>query len=244
MSIVVSRAGRPAVYLSQLRLERLPGPWLGSRAAARSLPAGAGAVHSHRTGSELPGGRAFRTRWSPGPEQGGVPGARVRGRLLKPGTYTIVPQPAAGSRRLPKAVAVAIDAQGIRPTARVRWRNCDSMDDDAISADTTGKPLPPLALRSAGLAGAERIAPPKNNGTSGKLPAIVLGWLPTVSQSPQLSALVLTLLALSMGLLVIASIEPGHLSRYHSVRVFSRHRAGIAWFGGAVFVTAILLFSL
>jgi len=243
MSIVASRAGRPAVYLSRLRLERLPGPRsaVGLRLVL-SRPARVRFMVIGPAPSCQVAGR-FVLAGHQGLNKVAFRG-RVRGRLLKPGTYTIVPQPAAGSRRLPKAVAVAIDAQGIHPTARVRWRNCDSMDDDAISADTTGQLLPPLALRAAGLAGAERIAPAKNNGTSGKLPAIVSGWLPTVIQSPQLSALVLTLLALSMGLLVIASIEPGHLLRYHSVRVFSRHRAGIAWFGGALFVSAILLLLL
>src|SRR4029453_19328012 len=72
---------------------------------------------------------------------------RVRGRLLGPGTYTIVPQPVAGSSRLGKAVAVAIDARGVRPPAPVRWRNCNS-----VGGATAGNALPASATRRSGLA--------------------------------------------------------------------------------------------
>ena len=109
--VVASRAGRPAVFLSRLRLERLPGPRsavglrlvLSRPARVRFLVigpapscqvAGRFVLAGHRGLNKV----AFR--------------GRVRGRRLEPGIYTIVPQPAAGSRRLPKAVAVAIDGEG------------------------------------------------------------------------------------------------------------------------------------
>jgi hypothetical protein len=168
---------------------------------------------------------------------------RVRGRLLGPGIYTIVPQPAAGSRRPPKAVAVAIDARGIRPTAPVRWRNCDPAAT-ASAALTAGNALPALALRASGSAAAEVIAPAKRERAAEERPTAVFGSLPTFPPSPQLSALLLGLLAVSIALLSLASVEPGHTLRFRTVRVIARHQGQIAWLGGALLVSAILLFLL
>ena len=171
---------------------------------------------------------------------------RVRGRLLGPGIYTIVLQPAAGSRRLPKAVAVAIDARGIRPTAPVRWRNCDP-------AAASRRRLPPSRL--AMLSPAWRSEPPASlplrrscrpgaQGPPRSVPPAVFGWLPTVPKSPQLPVLLLGLLAVSIALLSLASVEPGHTLRFRTMRVIARHQVQIAWLGGALLISAILLFLL
>jgi hypothetical protein len=169
---------------------------------------------------------------------------RVHGRLLRPGTYTIVPQPAAGSRRLPKAVAVAIDAQGIRPTAPVRWRNCYTATAAASSALTAGNALPASTLRASGSAAAEAIEPANRDRAAEKHPAPAFGWLPTIPESPQLSALLFTLLAISIVLLSLASVEPGHTLRFRTVRTIARHQVQIGWLGGALLISAILLFFL
>lgn len=238
--VVASRAGRPAVFVSRLGLERPAGP--GSAIGLRlvlSRPARVrllviGPAPSCRVAGRLvlAGHRgvnkvAFR--------------GRVHGRVLKPGTYTIVPQSAAGSRRLPRVVAVAIDARGIRPTAPVRWRNCEQASAAASSA-VNG--LPGLAMRPSGFAAAEAILPAKRERAAEKRPAAVFGWLPTLPESPQLSALLFTLLAVSIALLSLASVEPGHTLRFRPVRVIARHQGRIGWLGGALLVSAILLFLL
>ena len=166
---------------------------------------------------------------------------RVQGRLLKSGIYTIAPRPAAGSRRLPRVVAVAIDARGIRPTAQVRWRNCEHA---SAAAPATVKGLPGLAMRPSGITAAEAVAPAKRESAAEKRPTAVFGWLPTIPESPQLSALLFTLLAVSIVLLSLASVEPGHTLRFRTVRVIARHQVQIGWFGGALLVSAILLFLL
>jgi hypothetical protein len=243
MPVVASRAGRPAVFLSRLRLERLPGRRsavrlrlvLSQAARVRFLVigpapscqvAGRFVLAGHRGLNKV----AFR--------------GRVHGKLLRPGTYTIVPQPAAGSRRVLKAAAVAIDAQGIRPTAPVRWRNCDPAAAAASPTVTAGKGLPALAFRPSGIAAAQAIAPAKPERTAKKRPAAVFGWLPTFPESPQLSALLLGLLVVSIALLSLASVEPGHTLRFRTVRVIARHQGQIGWLGGALLVSAVLLFLL
>jgi hypothetical protein len=239
---VASRAGRPAVFLSRLRLERLPGPRsavglrlvLSRPARVRFLVigpapscqvAGRFVLSGHRGLNKV----AFR--------------GRVRGRRLESGIYTIVPQPAAGSRRLPRAVAVAIDGRGIRPTAPVRWRNCDPAAA-ASSALTAGNALPALALRASGSAAAEAITPAKPARAAEKRLSPVFGWLPTVPKSPQLSVFLLGLLAISIALLSLASVEPGHTLRFRTMRVIARHQGQIAWLGGALLFSVILLFLL
>ena len=72
----------------------------------------------------------------------------------------------------------------------------------------------------------------------------MFGWLPTVTKSPQLSALLLALLAVSIALLCLASVEPGHTLRFGTMRVIVRHRGRIAWLGGALLFSTILLFLL
>jgi hypothetical protein len=47
-----------------------------------------------------------------------------------------------------------------------------------------------------------------------------------------------------MLLLSIASAEPGHTLRFRTVRVIARHQAQVGWLGGALLVSAILLFLL
>jgi hypothetical protein len=72
----------------------------------------------------------------------------------------------------------------------------------------------------------------------------VFGWLPGLPKSPQLSALLLALLAASLALLSIAAVEPGHTLRFRPVRMIARHQGQIAWLGGAILISAILLFFL
>jgi hypothetical protein len=166
---------------------------------------------------------------------------RVRGRLLSPGTYTIVPQPVAGSSRLAKAVAVAIDARGIRPAAPVRWRNCNS-----VVGATAGNALPASATRRSGLAAAEAIAQEKREGAAEKRPSVASSLQPASSEkSSLLAALLLALLAVSIGLLSIAWVEPGDTTmRLRAAQVIVRHRVEIARLGGALLVSTVLLFLL
>jgi hypothetical protein len=169
---------------------------------------------------------------------------RVRGRLLGPGTYTIVPQPVTGSRQLPKAVAVAIDARGIRPTASVRWRNCDQAA--AVPAATGADGLPASASRRSGVASVEAITPAHGEKAAEKLPAAAAGGLlPSVQTSSLLAALLLALLTVSLVLLSIASLEPSDTTmRFRAVQVIARHRAQIAMLGGALLASTGLLFLL
>ena len=167
---------------------------------------------------------------------------RVRGRLLGPGIYTIVPQPAAGSRRLPKAVAVAIDAARDPPDRSSAL--AELRPGAAAAASSALEGLPTLQVRPSGIAAAETITPAKPTRAAEKRPTAVFGWLPTVPNSPQLSALLLGLLAVSIALLSLASVEPGHTLRFRTMRVIARHQGQIAWLGGALLVSVILLFLL
>ena len=72
----------------------------------------------------------------------------------------------------------------------------------------------------------------------------MFGWLPTVPKSPQLSVFLLGLLAISIALLSLASVEPGHTLRFRTMRVIARHQGQIAWLGGALLFSVILLFLL
>ena len=242
MPVVASRAGKPVVSLSRLRLERLPGRRsavglrlvLSRPARVRFLVVGP-APSCQVAGRFVLAGHqglnkvAFR--------------GRIRGKLLGPGIYTIVPQPAAGSPRLAKTVAVAIDAHGIRPTAPVRWRNCDPADAATGPTVSTGHGVPTGGLRFSGVAGEARAATKRQRATEPH-PVPVFAWLPSIPKPSQLSALLLTLLAVAMLLLSIASAEPGHTLRFRTVRVIARHQAQVGWLGGALLVSAILLFLL
>ena len=99
-------------------------------------------------------------------------------------------------------------------------------------------------MRPSGIAAAEAVAPAKRESAAEKRPTAVFGWLPTIPESPQLSALLFTLLAVSIVLLSLASVEPGHTLRFRTVRVIARHQVQIGWLGGALLVSAILLFLL
>ena len=59
-----------------------------------------------------------------------------------------------------------------------------------------------------------------------------------------LSGLLLTLLAVSFGLLCIAAVEPGNMARYRTVRVIVDYRGQIACFGGAMLFCALVLYVL
>jgi hypothetical protein len=241
MSVVGSRAGRPAVILSRFRLDRLPGARsavrlrfvLSSPARVRFLiigpapscqAAGRFVLAGHRGLNRL----AFR--------------GRVRGRLLGPGTYTIVPQPASGSSRHAKAVAVVIDARGIRPTAPVRWRNCDA----AVATAAASHGLPASVTPRSGVAAAEALATETRGKAAEKRPSSASSWLATSGQkSSLLAALLLALLAVSIALLTIAWVEPGDTTmRFRAAGVIVLHRPEIARLGGAFLVSAVLLFLL
>jgi hypothetical protein len=168
---------------------------------------------------------------------------RVGGRLLPPGVYTIVPQLAGGSRRIPKAVAVAIDARGVRPTAPVRWRDCDSVA--GASTATVGGALHAVAPRASGIAAAKVVVPPSPpQQTAEKRPDAVFGWLQSIPASPQLSALLIALLLISFALLGVAAVEPGDMARYRSVRVIARHQAELGWLGAALLASVIVFYFL
>jgi hypothetical protein len=166
---------------------------------------------------------------------------RVHGKLLEPGTYTIVPQAAAASNRPPRAVTVAIDVRGVRPIAPVRWQNCQSTAAALSSASTDDNGTPALTPRPSGVAAAETTERATNNGVAGKDRVTAFGWLPTIRKSPSLSALFLALLAVSVALLITASVEPGDMRRHRTVRVIARHQEQMAWLGGALLVTTILI---
>jgi hypothetical protein len=244
MPVVPSRASKSAVFLRRLRLERLPG----SRSAVglRLVLSRPGRVRFLVVGpapSCQVAGR-FVLAGHQGLNKVAFRG-RVRGRLLGPGIYTIVPQPAAGSRRLPGAVAVAIDARGIRPTAPVRWRNCDPAAA-AASSKVAGKGLPVLAFRASGSAAAEAIEPAKHERAAETNAAAGSFWPPSVTKNSERSALVLlfALLAVELAVLSIASVEPGHTLRLRTVRVIARHPVQIGLLGAALLVSTILLFFL
>jgi hypothetical protein len=243
VSARASRAARPAVLQGPLRIERLRGRRsavglqivLSRPARVRFLVigpapschvAGRFAVAAHKGLNTV----AFR--------------GRVGGRLLPPGVYTIVPQPAVDARRFRKAVAVAIDARGVRPNAPVRWRNCDSVAGIAPSILTVGNALRALAPRASGTAAAEVIAPSLPQRPAGIPPAAGFGWLQSLPASPQLPTLLVVLIVVSFALLGIASIEPGNTLRFRSVRVVARHKAEIGWLGAALLASVIVFYFL
>lgn len=88
------------------------------------------------------------------------------------------------------------------------------------------------------------IVPSTREGAAGKRPAAVFGWLQSLPPSPQLSALLVVLLLVSFGLLSIASVEPGDMVRFRSVRVIARHRGEIGWLGGALLASVIVFLFL
>jgi hypothetical protein len=233
-------AGSSAVFLSTLRLERLRG----SRSAVElrfilSWPARVRFLVIGPAPSCRVAGR-FVLAGQKGLNKVAFRG-RVRGRRLEPGVYTIVPQIVAGSRRLPRAVAVAVDERGIRPTAPVRWRNCYTAAVAPSFVLPPGNAFSASALRASGIAAAEAITSATRKRTAEENPFPVFGLLPSIPKSPQLSALLLGLLAASIALLSLASVEPGHMLRFQTVRVLASHRGQIACLGGALLVIAILL---
>jgi hypothetical protein len=173
---------------------------------------------------------------------------RVRGRLLGPGTYTIVPQPAAHARRLPKALAVRIDARGVRPNAPVRWRNCGPAA--AVPARTTGDVVPDVRPSGAGgdsdVAAAETTMTAQDDKPAAKrLAAGAGGLLPSVQKSSLLAALLLAQLAFSLALLTVASLGPrGVTMRFPAGQVVARHWPQIAFVGGALLIGTGVLFLL
>jgi len=243
MPVVASRAGRPVVLASALRVARLPGAhsavglrFVLSRAArVRFLVIGPAPSCQVAGRFVLSGHRGLNKVVFRG---------RLRGRLLAPGTYTIVPQPAAGPVRRAPAAAVAIDARGVRPTAPVRWRNCDPAAAAPTAVAGSGNTPLAHALHTSGVAAASASAPTQRKQPLEDSPAFAMGWLPGFPKSPQFSGLLLALLAVSIALLSIAAIEPGDTLRFRTVRAVARHQAHIAVLGGTLLVSAILLFFL
>ena len=72
----------------------------------------------------------------------------------------------------------------------------------------------------------------------------MFGWLPTVPEVPTASVFLLGLLAVSIALLSLASVEPGHTLRFRTVRVIAHHRGRSLRLGGALLISVILLFLL
>jgi hypothetical protein len=173
---------------------------------------------------------------------------RVRGRLLRPGTYTIVPQPVAHARQQPKALAVEIDARGIRPTAPVRWRNCGRAA--YVPAPIVGAALPvsepSRADVASDVAAAETTTSAQGDRPAAKrLAAGPSGLLPSVRRSSLLTALLIAQLTFSLALLALASLGSGEVTaRLRPGQVIVRHRTQIAFIGGALLVGTAVLFLL
>ena len=140
-------------------------------------------------------------------------------------------------------MAVVIDARGIRPTAPVRWRNCDAA---VATVATASDALRASATPGSGVAAAEAFAPENRDKAAQERPSAESSWLATSGhKSSLLAALLLALLAVSVVLLTIAWVEPGDTTmRFRAVRVIVRHRPEIARLGGAALASAVLLFLL
>lgn len=176
---------------------------------------------------------------------------RVHGKVLGPGTYTIVRQSSAGSRR-PKTVAVTIDARGIRPSTPVRWRNCSqaAAADAAVPASMSGTALLRSAPSRSDVAAAESAMPP-TTGAKGHvraakhLAAAAGGLLPSVRRSPLLTALLIGQLAFSLALLALATLGSADATaRLRPRQVLVRHRPQIAIVGGLLLVGTAILYLL
>ena len=167
---------------------------------------------------------------------------RVDGKSLGAGIYTIVPEAADNSRGLPNVVAVAIDARGIRPTSPVRWRYCKRSTAGTVLPDTADKPGLANALQVSGVAAAGARQPAERAGATDDHPYLGYGWLPTLPTSAGLSAVLTALIAVSMALLGVAAVEPGRMLRFRTMRVIARHQAHMAWLGGGLLISAILLY--
>jgi hypothetical protein len=171
--------------------------------------------------------------------------------LLRPGTYTIVPQSVAGSSRLPKVVVFAIDARGIRPSAPVRWRNCEQAAIVPLSrlvgvGPVAGDTLPDSTSRRSDVAAAESASPAQRDRPAEKGLAVAgSGLLPRVQESSLLTALLIAQLAVALALLAAASLgSNGATMRFRSGQAVARHRPQIAAVGGALLVGTGLLFLL
>jgi hypothetical protein len=172
---------------------------------------------------------------------------RVRGRLLRAGLYTIVPQPTAGATRLPgPRVAVAIDARGVHPAERVPLRNCRPAARAMPLIPATS--LLPGAPRHAGVKAAIVTEPPapgdrpvdsasrESKASASVSPGVGKSWLIITG--------LLTLLA-SVTLLGLAAAEPRYAAtRFHLVRVLDDHREHVAFIGAAFLAAAAVLFML
>jgi hypothetical protein len=173
---------------------------------------------------------------------------RIRGRLLHPGVYTIVPQAAAraASLRGPR-VAILIDARGVHPASQVPWESCSATK----TLVTNPRPLLPLAPRHAGVAGAIRMEP----ATPADTPATRADksvdkprrgfnaqFLPTGGETWRTFTILMFLLA-STTLLALAALEPLYaLGRFRLVRALDAHRGQVAFSGAAFLAAAGFLF--
>jgi hypothetical protein len=165
---------------------------------------------------------------------------RIRGRPLRYGIYTIVPQATTRAARLrgPR-VAIMIDARGVHPAAPMPSGNCRSA--------TKAAPLLSLTPRDAGVAGAiatERATPahtPAARGDSSlDKPKESQVWiLPSAGKLWLIIAFTLA----SLTLLGLAAVEPSYTAtRFHLIRVLETHRAEVALSGGMFLAAAAMLF--
>ena len=240
-----SGRGRPAVLLRRLRVERLPGHAKRITVQLSFILSGPARVRFFVFGPAPDCSLAGRFTIAGHAGLNRVPfRGRIRGRLLRSGIYTIVPQSIARAGRPPgPRVAIVIDARGVHPAAPVPW-NCRSA--------TKAEPLLPLTPRYAGVAGAIATEPATPADTSAthadtsvdKSRKSGAQILPSVG-NPWLTIGVLLPLLASVALLGLAGVESTYAAtRFRLVRVVDDRREQIGYIGAALFAGAAVLFLL
>jgi hypothetical protein len=248
--ILSPERGQRTVLLKRLRVERLPGQGKRLTVRLRFVLSGPARVTFSVFGPAPSCSLAGRFTIAGHAGLNKVPfRGRIRGRLLHPGIYTVVPQATAraASLRGPH-VAILIDARGVHSDARVPWlQSCRSATKNDLLLSET--PVLPNTPRFGGVAGATRTEPAtlaekppiQADGSVGK-PREFNAWiLPSGGETWRILAILMFLLASTM-LLALAALEPLYaLGRFRLVRTLDAHRRQVALSGVAFLAAAGIL---
>jgi hypothetical protein len=241
--------GQPTVLLKRFRVQRLPGPARRFAVQLRFLLSGPARVRffvfGPAPGCSLAG--RFTIAGHAGLNKLPFRG-RIRGRLLRAGIYTIVPQTIARVGRPPgPRVAIMIDARGVHLAAPAPWENCRSATRSELLVSVA--PVLPIAPRFGGVAGAIATEPAtpadtqatradRSVDTSREFKAWIL---PSAGRNWLTVAVLMSLLA-SVTLLGLAAVEPLYARmRFPLVRAIDAHRGQVAFSGATLLAAAGVL---
>jgi hypothetical protein len=236
--------GQPTVLLEQLRIERLPGHGKDLTVRLRFVLTGSARVtflvFGPAPSCSLAG--RFAIAGHSGLNSVRFRG-RIRGRLLRPGTYTIVPVATARAAPLRgPSVAIAIDARGVHPAARVPWGNCRSETKaELLLSGTPVFPLMPRFGRVKGVIAREPVT--LVDDPVGRLSRELPAWIVADEGISWLIVAVMLSLLASVTLLGLAAVDlPYRATRFRLVRVLEAHRGEVALTGAGLLGAIAFLF--